>query len=186
MVQQGHELAFTSEEGEQHVLLHLSPPAGAPAWQEGDKVKLSYYRGKPQFAVLREQCPEPWSDRVEVWGLLLLILGAPLAFFVSHCQSRKRRKAVFAPVVRPRRSVVDWLAYAAVGLTLGFALVGALMVLTCLTMLITALHYDPDPNAAVAEVLFMLPASLLGSGVLALISCALYRRDQRRYGLNRE
>ncbi len=182
---QGHELVFSDDEGAQHVLLGFSPPAGAPVWQNGDKVKLSYYRGKPQFAVLREKRPENLSDTVELWGIGLLVTAVPLAFLVARRVERRRAaEASSKPAsAAGRRSVLDWCAYAGVGLLLGLAMVCAFCVLSLLVSLLLSIHYDPDANSEVVASLGGIVIFFVAAVLLALLSLALYRRDLRIRGL---
>ncbi len=186
---QGHELVFSDEEeGTQHVVLHLSPPAGAPAWQNGDKVKLSYYRGKPQFAVLCEKRPEHLSDKVELCGAGLLFTAVPLAFLVARRVERRRAaEALCKPAAAAgRRSALDWCAYACVGLSLGLAIVCAFCVLSLLVSLLLSIHYDPDANGEVVASLGGIVIFFVAAVLLALLSRALYRRDLRIRGLSPE
>ncbi len=188
-VQYGHELHFQTSDGEEHALLHLSPPAGEPAWQDGQKVKLSYYLDQPQFAVFREQRPASWSNTAEVWAFQLLLVGVPLAFLALYRRKRERAARAALPVTpatQARRSVLDWVAYATVGLTLGLAIVCAYVLVCMMIYLLAAIHYMPDANNVVVELLVVSLVCLPGGAALGLISLALYRRDKRRCGLNRE
>ncbi len=189
-VRHGNELWFSDEDGEEHCVLHLGPPAGEPAWQEGDIVCLACYRGKPQFAVLSEDAPPRCSDGLVLWGLFLLWVCAPLAFIVAWCKRRKHvaalREQPAAPERKIRRSAVDWLACATIGLTRGLAYFCAFAVTCGGVMLLGIILYDPDPNGAIISTLPGSLVWLLGAVALGGISRALYRRDRRRYGLSQE
>ncbi len=189
-VRHGNELWFSDEEGEKHCVLHLGPPAGERAWQDGDIVYLACYRGKPQFAVLSEDAPTRRSEGLMLWGLFRFWICAPLAFLVARRKRRKLAAALreqpAAPERKIRRSAVDWLAYAAIGLTRGLAYFCAFAVTCGGVMLLGIILYDPDPNGAIISTLLESLFWLLGAVVLGSISRALRRRSRRCCGFTQE
>ncbi len=172
----GHELQFYKEEWEPlSTVLHLSPPAGEPDWQPGQKVAISYHRPGSGDTVLRADKPAAWSPWVLLSGLLLLIIAAPLAFV----HSRRQRQATPPAAEEPELgcllcfslALLRWAGYLCCFLSaLG------------LCSLITSLHYNPDPNAGFAVVLAAIPFWLLAGLVLVFGSRAL----RRKQGLSRE
>ncbi len=145
----GHDVAYyCAMKDREYILLHLEPPAGAPAWQEGDRVELAYHLTQPQNAVLSEEMPPCYSNWLYPVGLGALPIALALGLFLWAEELSARRKRSCVARIRP----CSWgkglaLAFAWVLRLAAFlcALVGVMLLLTLVAAVLTL----PDANAHV-------------------------------------
>ncbi len=166
----GNELQFYKEEWEpMSTVLHLSPPAGEPAWQPGQKVAISFYRPGAGNTCLRADKPAAWSGWMLLSGGLLLCIAVPLAIATSIRQRQAAPPADERPEPPKPGCLLAFMS------CLGYAC--CVMAVWGLCLLISELHYNPDPNAAVAcglgAILFwLLPGVMLLGVSRVLLHCA--------------
>ncbi len=174
----GLEVSFSSPNGERHILLGLEPPAGAPAWKDGDTTVLACHSDQPQFACLPEDAPRSRSALFLALGFGTLLLALPL-WLRLMLRRRAACPAQPRPAVLCKRSFEQGCAYVfAWVLRLGSLFCAALAVLFA-ELVVGGILYVPDSPSMVlggtASAVFYLILAL----VLWLVSRAFFMWDRK-------